>query len=322
MRRRWLNIRKAMLGWVLPLLRALPPRMAARTVAGIGRTEYALVPGLRHRVDAALERGQVYFGCHWDLPSVGRALAGNQILWRTRDRLLDGLSDLRVAPLFEVEGRDALDSALGLGRGVILLSNHFGSHMMPAHWLKREGYPLRFFMERPRHISKYLARDFDTDGPTGQRKLFISRKATPAESAGSILRASKVLAAGTILMIANDVRWPGQYGVSARFLGHDYEFSSTWVLLAALSGAPVVPVFCRVQEDGSFHLEFLPHYRVPPATRRPEEAAPWVQGALGRIEERVRRYPENSNDYFFWADPNLQEAPGRAPAVPPRAEAV
>src|SRR6266536_3192798 len=108
MRRRWLNIRKAMLGWVLPGLRVLPPRLATRLVARIGRTEYALLPGLRHCVDVAVERG----------------------------------------------------------------GHHFGSHMMPAHWLVRAGYPLRLFMERPRHISKFLSREFEADGPMAQKKLF------------------------------------------------------------------------------------------------------------------------------------------------------
>ena len=169
MQRRGLNIRKVLLGIVLPLMRRLPPRVASDMVAGIGRTEYRLLKGLRHRVDEAVLQGSHHFGRAWDVPTVGRALAGNQIRWRTRDQLLDGLPDDRVAPLFDVHGRDRLDAALAGERGVVLLCNHFGSHMMPAHWLVREGYPLRLFMERPRHISKFLARQFDTDGPTGQR---------------------------------------------------------------------------------------------------------------------------------------------------------
>jgi hypothetical protein len=38
MDRRGLNIRKVLLGIVLPLLRRLPPRVASDMVAGIGRT--------------------------------------------------------------------------------------------------------------------------------------------------------------------------------------------------------------------------------------------------------------------------------------------
>jgi hypothetical protein len=304
MQRRGLNIRKGLLRSILPVLRFLPPRFASRIVAGIGQTEYALLPKLRLRFDAAVERSGHHFGCRWDVGTVGRELAGNQIRWRTRDLLLDGLTDRRVAPLFFVKGREALDAALGLGRGVILLGNHFGAHLMPAHWLVREGYPLRLFMERPRHVSKFLERQFQSDGPLGQSKLFISRKADPSEAAGAILRASRVLNAGMIVNLACDVRWSGTHTAPAKFLGQTYTFSATWVTLAALTGAPVVPVFCRMDQDGSYHLEFLPHDHVLPDTPRTGQVERWVQASLETIEERVRRDPANSNEYFFWAEAN------------------
>ena len=302
MQRRGLNIRKVFLGIVLPLLRKLPPRVASEMVAGIGRTEYFLFKGLRHRVDEAVIQGSHHFGRTWDVPAVGRALAGNQIRWRTRDQLLDGLPDDRVAPLFDVHGRDRLDAALAEKAGVVLLCNHFGSHMMPAHWLLREGYPLRLFMERPRHISKFLSRQFDTDGPTGQRRLFISRKASPAEAASSIIRASRVLKAGMILMIAGDVRWSGPQNSPAEFLGQPYTFSNTWVKIAAMTAAPVVPVFCRINDDDSYHLEFQAPYTIPRETTDPEQVAACVQRFLRSVEAQVERYPANSNEYFFWAE--------------------
>src|SRR4051812_43759681 len=121
MRRRWLNIRKGLLRSILPALRLLPHRSAARIVAGIGRLEYSLVPRLRVRYDEAVGRVGHYLGCRWDVAAVGRELAGNQIRWRTRDLLLDGRPDRRVADLFRVVGRECIDAALAERRGVILL---------------------------------------------------------------------------------------------------------------------------------------------------------------------------------------------------------
>lgn len=302
MDRRGLNVRKVLLGSILPILRKLPPRLASNMVAGIGKTEYAVLRGLRLRVDEAVRHGGHHFGREWDVRQVGRELAGNQIRWRTRDQLLDGLANDKVAPLFEVTGRDRLDAALAEKRGVVLLCNHFGSHMMPAHWLLREGYPLRLFMERPRHISRFLSSQFDSDGPTGQKKLFISRKASPAEAAGSILRASRVLSAGMILMIAGDVRWTGAGTSVAMFLGRQFSFSNTWGKLAGITGAPIVPVFCRIEEGGTYHLEFQEAYTVPRGNPEPEALAFWVQAHLKRVEEQVERFPANSNDYFFWTE--------------------
>ena len=313
MQRRGLNIRKVLLGTVLPLLRKLPPRVASHMLARIGRTEYALFKGLRHRVDQAVIQGSHHFGTAWDVSSVGSALAGNQIRWRTRDQLLDGLPDDRVAPLFAVSGRDHLEAALAGKAGVVLLCNHFGSHMMPAHWLLREGYPLRLFMERPRHISKFLSSQFNTDGPTGQRKLFISRRANPAEAAGSIIRATRVLKAGMILMIAGDVRWSGPQNSPAEFLGNHYSFSNTWVKIAAITGAPVVPVFCRINDDDAYHLEFQDPYSISRDQTDPEQVAYWVQRFLKTVETQVGRYPANSNDYLFWSEPSESWLSARKP---------
>src|SRR3982751_2624842 len=110
MQRRGLNIRKALLRIILPAVRKLPPKAASRFVAGIGRTEYALGRHLRVRFDQAVTRGASYFGTPWDVRSVSRELAGNQIRWRTRDQLLDGLPGERVASLFVVEGREHLEA--------------------------------------------------------------------------------------------------------------------------------------------------------------------------------------------------------------------
>jgi KDO2-lipid IV(A) lauroyltransferase len=300
MDRHLLNIRKALLGPLLPALRWLPPRLASRVLAGIGRVEYRVAPGIRHRFDRALAEGSRHFGAHWDVRRIGRELAGNQLHWRARDLLLDGLPDDRVASLFRVDGRDHLDGALAEGRGVVLLCSHFGSHMMPAHWLARSGYPFRLFMERPRTISKYLARDFDSDGPTGQQKLFISRKWNPKESAGAIMRAARVLNAGMVLMIAGDVRWVGPQTSPATFLGKDYTFSNTWVRLASIARAPIVPVFCRIAEDRGYVLEFQDRLALPDGPLDPEQTDACVREFLARVEAVVGRHPDNSADYFFW----------------------
>ncbi|MBX6314995.1 MAG: lysophospholipid acyltransferase family protein [Isosphaeraceae bacterium] len=313
MHRRGMNLRKGLLRLILPALRTfLPPRAATRFVAGIGRAEYALRPGLRRRFDAAITHGGRHFRLDWDPAALGRELAGNHVRWRTRDQLLDGLPPEKLTELFQVTGRDWLDAALREGRGVILLGNHYGAHLLPAHWLLRGGYAVRLFMERPHTISKFLNRQFETDGPLGQRKLFISRRSGATEAAASVLRAARILKAGMIVEIAGDVRWSGPHTAPARFLGREYTFSATWVALAALTGAPVVTVFCRMAPDGSHQLEFLPPFHVPPDAASDGRAAPWVQACLDAIEQRVREDPANSNDYFFWAESSASAVdPGR-----------
>jgi lauroyl/myristoyl acyltransferase len=304
MERRGLNIRKGFLKAVLPVIRALPLPMASRFLASFGRLEYRLSRVLRQSFEHAVEQGRTVLGCDWNVPAISRELAGNHILWRTRDMLLDGVPDRRASEMFVVSGRENLDVAYGLGRGCIVLANHFGAHLLPAHWLFRQNLPLRFYMERPRHISRFMSRHFKTDGPLGQDKLFISRQGAPADSASSILRAARTLKAGMLLYLAGDVRWTGQMTDSARFLGRSMRFSTTWVVLAAMTGAPVVMVFCRMQPDGRYHMEFRPAFYVPKNAAEKGGAAQWVQTFIEVLEDQVRRYPTNSNDYFFWSESN------------------
>ncbi len=302
MERRGLNLHKALLCAAVPLLRRMPLATATRQLTRIGQAEYAAFPRLRARFQAAGERGNAYFGCRWNVRALAREMAGNHVRWQVRDQLLDGVPDESVVAQFAVSGREHLDEAHAQGRGVMLLGSHFGDPFLPAHWLVRSGFPIRWYTERPRHVSRYIEARFRTDGPLGQRQLFISRKADQAEAARSILRAVRVLRAGLILGTACDVRWTGQQTAPASFLGQIYRFSSTWLALAGMTGAPVVPIFCRTDDHARYQLEFLPGYHVPSGIQGGDEATPWVQAALHALEDRIRLHPASSNDYFFWND--------------------
>lgn len=308
MQRRWLNVRRFLLRTILPVLRRLPLPVASRMIAGIGHTEYRHLSELRENFDSAVARAGQALNCSWDVPAVGFRLAGNQIRWRLRDLLIDGVSDRRALAMFALEGRAHLDDAKAQGKGVIILACHYGAHLLPAHWLFRARYPLRFYMERPRHVSKYMTKQFETDGPLGQDKLFISRKGDAAGAAGSILRAARVLNAGMLVYLAGDVRWTGPHTQPARFLGREFTFSATWVNLAALTGAPVVPVFCQMRDDGRYQVEFRPGFQVPSDAVKTGQAGHWVQTYLSLLEEQVRLHPENSNEYFFWTEDEMQVA--------------
>jgi KDO2-lipid IV(A) lauroyltransferase len=67
-----------------------------------------------------------------------------------------------------------------------------------------------------------------------------------------------------------------------------------------MTGAPVVPVFCHMERQGRYHIEFRPPFDVPPDTIHAGQAQRWVQRFLNLLEDQVRLYPSNSNEYFFW----------------------
>jgi KDO2-lipid IV(A) lauroyltransferase len=308
MERRGRNIRKGFLKRILPFIRWLPLTTASGLLSGFGELEYRLHKPLRKAFLDAVREANELLDCDWNVPRTSRELAGNQILWRTRDLLLDGVSDRRADEMFTILGREHLDAALALDKGCMVLTSHFGAHMLPAHWMYRQNYPIRLYMERPRNISRFMAQRFDADGALSQNKLFISRKGESTDAASSILRAARVLKGGLVLFLAGDVRWSGQMTATARFLGRTLRFSTTWTHLASMTSSPVVIVHCRIGSDRRYHIEFHPPFQVPCDVVQKGQTGYWVQHFMSMLEEQIRLHPTNSNDYLFWRESEEQAA--------------
>ena len=109
-----------------------------------------------------------------------------------------------------------------------------------------------------------------------------------------------------LLYLAGDVRWTGKLTEVGTFLGRSMRFSTTWVVLAAMTEAPVVMVFCRMEPDGRYHIEFRPAFHVPKDAPERGETAMWVQHFLETLEEQVRKHPDQQQRLF------LLERHGRA----------
>lgn len=298
MRRHGMNFRKWVMNrFVIPYLRRLPVERAHLLSERIGQVEFRLSPMYRNALLKFVEVGKVRLNTDWDVPSTAQQLAGRLTRWRIRDILLDGLDDQAALAAFDVIGRENLDDAIAQGKGVVLVSNHFGGHILPAHWMLRSGIDFRFLTERPRHISKALSDYFQSEGPTGQKELFISRKNVGNEGVSSLFRSIRCLKSKLVLLVACDVRWDDNQSVVGQFMGLNWKFTPIWAILSQRSGAPVVPVFCSMLPNGRLLLEFCPSEQISTSANLTEV----VQRALDRVEARVKADPGNSNDYFFWS---------------------
>ncbi|MEI7921918.1 MAG: lysophospholipid acyltransferase family protein [Planctomycetota bacterium] len=293
-----MNFRKwIMARIVVPVLRRFPISKATNFVEGFGRWEFDRVPELRKELITAVNLAKTQLGADWDVESVTRQLAGRLIRWNLRDVLVDGPSARRALETFDIIGQENFDAAMAEGKGVILLSNHFGGHILPAHWMLRKGINFRFLTERPRHVSKSLLKHFEQTGPLGQKELFISRKKSGNDGVSSIFRSLRLLKAKHVVLVACDVRWNDNQSVVGRFMGELWKFTPIWAILAQRSTAPVLPCYCSMLPDGRHLIEFGAVEHVAPGQSL--QAA--VQASLDRVECKVKQDPLNSNDYFLWA---------------------
>lgn len=158
-----------------------------------------------------------------------------------------------------------------------------------------------------------VARTFNTDGPLGQRDFFINRRLSPEQGASALRRAFQMLREGMIVQAAGDVRWRGARCVKCRFLGGEHTFTTSWVTLAARTGAPVVPTFARMNLDGTYSVSFLEPEYLDARASEPEAARMHVQRNLDRLEDAIRRDPTNCGDYLYWTDSVASRRPDARP---------
>lgn len=290
-----------------PALRRLEPGRADAIVGGLGRLAHAAWPprrGVMQRVKARLAR--------LPHPPTERArfrreLAGNVARFLARDYPLDDLDDASAVARFTVEGEDLLDEALAQGKGLIVLGSHLGAHVAGLHWLYRRGLPVRLFVQRPRHVSRYLQARFDqADGPHPQADLFLKRGLPPREAADRVLRARAALRAGLPLYVSGDVPWPSPHARPGRLMGVRRPFLALWADLAAATGAPVLMLVCGHEPGGRFRLRFEPPFLVPPGG---EPAA--VAHYLARLDAAIAADPAEAVAHLTWPcyDPEVGALP-------------
>ncbi len=145
-----------------------------------------------------------------------------------------------------IHGQSNLEEALEKGRGVILLTAHFGNWEMAAATLSRRGFPVNAIgaeQRDPRITDRIIA----------LRRCF----AVKTISKGFDLKAAiRCLQRGEILGVLLD-QDPKHRGMTVPFLGLPASTPYGPVKLAHKLGAAVVPLFIVRRKDGKHHDLYL-----------------------------------------------------------------
>lgn len=181
-----------------------------------------------------------------------------------------------------VEGREHLQAAAAHGRGVLILTAHFGNWELlgAAHGLT--GLPASI-VTRPLDyplLDDLAARFRRRSGA----ELIVKRQAV--REVLTALRRQRMVG---ILLDQNATR---AEGVFAPFFGSPASTSKGLALLALRTGAPVVPIFLRREPDGRHCMDV--GAAVPP----PEDGqiATYTSAFNRVLEATIRRTPEQ----WFW----------------------
>ena len=255
-----------------------------------GRIIYHLLPIRRRVILANLRR--VFGGAVPDREIVALAQAHYAHLFRSLTELLGFpfLSKARRAALARVENVDAVWRAYGEGKGVLILTGHFGNFEMAtvAGIGGNQEYRDRLHFVRkplkPRWLESLLTRRFRRAGFG-----VLARR-------GSLDEILERLALGHGIVFILDQHAGGRDGVIVEFLGAPASTYRSLALIALSSGAPVVPASSWRESDGRHVLRFEEPIAVIESEDLDEAVYLNTRAYNAALERLVLRHPEQ----WYW----------------------
>ena len=181
----------------------------------------------------------------------------------------------------EFDGDERVRQAQAQTRGYLLLTGHFGfwelHGLVHALRLGPIGVLART-LDNP-YLNDLLERMRQATGNT-----VIYRR-------GAIRRVMRQLQANQGVALLIDQHSHTADAVLVDFFGRPAATTSSLAVLAARTGAPVVPTFTIPLPDGRYRMIYE-HPVVPPKDETPEEIRAFTQRCTDVLEMYVRRYPE------------------------------
>jgi Kdo2-lipid IVA lauroyltransferase/acyltransferase len=265
---------------LLPLV-VLPPRAARGVGMACGTVAWHLLPRLRRRTLRHLRVAYpaatniwIRRTAHGVFRWVGRAGADFLHVGRINDATLATI---------EIEGMAHWDAALRRGKGVILVTGHFGNWEVLGAWLAALGLPIWVIYHpfREERLDRFVRGRRERAGVRG----------IPA--GGPSLRALRALRRGEILGILID-RVPRGDSVACMFFGRECRAAPGPARLALAAGAPLVPA-CLTYRRGGMRVRF--ETPIDPAEfstgADPAAAVREITQRLARVlEDWIRESPE------------------------------
>jgi Kdo2-lipid IVA lauroyltransferase/acyltransferase len=294
------NLLEFLPAWVLlKTLGILPRRLAIAIGKGIARTFYVLhrklrVTGLRNLMMAMPEL------CESERASVVKSVFDNL------GRLLGEFSQFpritakTVSELVVYDGFENYQRAAAQGRGVLLLTGHFGSWELCAFAQGAYGHPLSFLV---RPLDNPLLDHMIDEYRRGSGNRTIDKNSSVRTVLEALRRGEDV----GLLIDANTMTGEG---VFCDFFGIPACSTTGLAVFALRTEAPVVPGFLIWDADlGKHRLKFEPEVTLIRTGDFKEEVQLNTARFTKIVEEYARRYP----DQWLWIHRRWRTRPEGAP---------
>jgi len=186
-----------------------------------------------------------------------------------------------INTLIQAEGMHHLEAALATGKGVLMITGHFGNWELLGAWMAQNGYPLRVVgttLENP-GINSIVIEMRNQAGYTN-----IARGAGTREIIRSLHQGCAVG-----LLIDQDTRVPG---VFVSFFGHPAHTPTGPVLLARKFKIPIIPIFMHLRDDLNYQIECEAPIDLEYTADEQRDLQVNTQKCSDTYERVIRRFPE------------------------------
>lgn len=205
------------------------------------------------------------------------------------------LNLVELEGLVETNGAlSVIDRVLSEGRGMILLTAHFGNWELMGWFLRHRGYE-GVAVARRIYYEKFNQLLLDLRKKVSLKTLF--QDCSPREFL-EVLRGNQILA----LLADQDI--DRLEGIFVPFFGRPTYTLTAPVRLALVSGAPLVPTFL-VREGDRYRLLVEEPIRVELRGSREETIQEYTLRWSRVVEEKIRSYPEQ----WAWMHPRWKTQP-------------
>ncbi len=263
----------------------LPQRLSFMAAEWVGSFTYYLMP-LRRQV--ARENFAHVLRKPANDPEVGRV---TRRAFKNFARLLCDVMRYPRMTIQEIEQRvtlyhsEYLQQALAYGKGIILVSAHFGNMDLSSAFLAHRYAPITLVGEtlRPRQLMDWLTYI------RRQRRVHLY----PYQSAPrKIIEALKRNELTAFLLDFGVTHHFDITTVPVRFFDTETDFPAGPAQLALLTGAPIVVGHTRMCRDGHIEIEVTPPILVERAENRRQVIQNTMQEIARRMEQFIRAHPE------------------------------
>lgn len=265
------------------ILTRLPSPLIRFTATVLGRAAYWLYPEERH---VALKNVRHFYPNASAATQRSIVARSFQHMVRSAFDLVPLAAGVTHRPALTIRNSERLEAALSAGRGVLLITGHYGNPEILA--LALEGR-----CTSPGFLYNPTRRGWVIDRFRRYRQTVLTPNSNvqPLESsARGVRKAGQLLRGGSVVVMAADLTWNSGF-IPITLLNRTFRMSRVPASLALRTHALLLPVITVRDENGGYEVIFEEPIEHPAAVSRPDAERTMTQVFASILEHYVDSAP-------------------------------